>query len=473
MRRHVIAGTLTAMRWNRVTVLFLAVFLTVLPGLPADDASKVPPPLLQWFTEGETPSWTASIHNQPLSSQETAVPLMAGPWFEDLSDLSIEIIGGEPFQVADHRGRIILLDFWASWCAPCRKELPSLQALLDQEGGSGLDVVAVNVDEPDAVALGMISDLGLSLPVGRFNDRLSGLMDSRKLPSVLLLDQEGKIRRRWSGYREGLVEVFRQEVQKLMTGDPGGLPVMVGAGTEQANRYGIRWSRDLGRTVQGLAIVTAPGGEPVVAATAGRDLVSLRKDGKIIGKLDAPAGMVSLLAVDFNEDGVEDLVGFRRGSRKVGTYDFASRTGHSWDAPAGLFSIMAGRTEDHPVVLNASALDQVYHLALDGSVLGSAAGGHLAGAWSLVTGPGLAGYGVGSNQVVGGVAGRFGDSDAGQVALATRDGNLVILESETGSVQYRASWSGITALAAQDLDADGIDELIVSSGNRVTAIGLN
>lgn len=455
-------------------LLFLALCLFPLSFLTAEDPGSGPPPLLQWFPRGDTPAWEVASVTPPPASRETAVPLMARPWFEDASDLSIDIIGGDPFRVADHRGRVILLDFWASWCGPCRQELPELQRLQDNEGEGGLDVVAVNVDETDQVALAMMSDLKLSLPVGRFNDRMAGLMDSRKLPSVLLLDGEGRIRRHWGGYREGLVEVFRREAQKLMTGDEGGLPVMVGVGTLAGDRFGVRWSRDLTRPVEGLAIVATPAGEPVVAATAGRELVSLRKDGKIVGRLDAPSGMVSLVAVDLNDDGVKDLVGFRRGSRKVATYDFVSRTGNSWDAPVGLFSIMANEAAaDRPLELLGGTLDGFYRLATDGTVLGKESGGDIAGAWSLVTGPGLDGFGAGSDQVVAGAAGRFGSAGAGQVALATRDGNLIILESGTGSLQYRANWSGITALAAHDLDSDGIDELIVSSGSRITVISLN
>ena len=471
MRRVGFAGTLNPMHRTRTAMLLLAICLSCSPDLPAQEAATAPE-LLRWFKGGDKPAWTVSSGLLSASKHETAVPLMAGPWFEEASDLSIEIIGGEPFRVADHRGRIILLDFWASWCTPCRKELPALQTLQEEEGESGLDVVTVNVDEPDQVAVAMISDLGLNLPVGRFSDRLAGLMNSRTLPSALLLDGEGRIRRHWSGYGEGLVEVFRGEIQKLLTGDPGGSPIMLGAGTEQGDRYGVRWSRDLSRPVTGLAVVANPEGEPVIVVTAGRELVSLRKDGKIVGRLNAPSGMVSLVAADLNTDGVADLIGYRRGSRKVATYDFVSRTATTWDAPVGLFSIMADPHEGRPPELIAGALDRFYRLSPDGTVLGTESSGPAAGAWSLLTGPGLAGFGVGSNQTVAGVAGRFGESGAGQIALATRDGNLMILEAVTGSLQYRASWSGITALAAWDLDSDGMDEVVVASGDRVTVLEL-
>ncbi len=454
-------------------MILLATCLSSLSAVPAQQAGSAPAPLLEWFSDGNSPAWTIAGGSWPGSSRSTAVPLMAMPWFEDASDLSIDIIGGEPFRVADRRGRIILLDFWASWCVPCKKELPALQRLQDKEGESGVDVVAVNVDEPDQVALAMISDLGLRLPVGRFNDRLAGLLDSGKLPSALLLDGEGRIRKRWGGYREGLVEVFRGEIHKLLGGEPDGLPIMLGAGTENGSRYSVRWSRNLNRPVGGLAVLATPGGEPVVAATAGRELVSLRKDGKILSRLDAPSGMVALLAADLNDDGIKDLIGFRRGSQTVATYDFATRNGKSWDAPVGLLSIMVGRSDDRPVELIAGALDTVYRLSPDGAVLGTEGDTPAAGAWSLLTGPGLGGFGVGSDQVVAGVAGRFGESEARQVALATRDGNLLILEAGTGSLEYRASWAGITALAGQDLDSDGIDELIVASGSFVTVLERN
>ncbi len=458
------------MHWTRTATVLLAIFFSWLPATPAQETGSAPPPLLQWYQEENRPAWTVTGGALSDSSCETVVPLMATPWFEDVSDLSIEILGAEPYRVADHRGRIILIDFWASWCGPCRQELPALQLLQDDEGGAGLDVVAVNVKEPDQVAMAIASDLGLRLPVGRYNDRLAGLLNSPKLPSALLLDGEGRIRRRWSGYHKGLVGLIRQEIRKLLTGDPGGFPAMLGAGMEQGDRYGVRWSRDLSRTVGGVAVLATSKGELVVTASAGRELVTLRKDGKIIDSVDAPSGMVSLLAADITGDGIEDLIGFRRGSRTVATYDFISRKGSSWNAPVGLFSVMARRTGDLSPELIAGTLDGVLRLAPDGSVLDTLTGGPAAGAWSLVTRPGLVGFGVGTDQLVAGAVGRFGGSDQLAVAVVTRDGNLLILEAGTGSLQYRASWSGITALAARDLDADGVDELIVGSGTFVTVL---
>ncbi len=395
---------------------------------------------------------------------------MAGPWFEDVSDLSIEILGAAPFNVADRRGRIILIDFWASWCGPCKHELPSLQLLQNDMGGAGVDVVAVNVNEPDQVALAMASNLGLSLPVGRYNERLDGLLNSRKLPSALLLDGEGRVRGQWGGYYQGLVDLIRQEIQKLLAGDEGGFPTMLGAGTEHGDRYGVRWSQDLSRTVGGVVVRANPKGTPVVTASAGYELVTLRTDGKLLSRANAPSGMVSLLAADITGDGVEDLIGFRRGSRKVNTYDFVNRKGNSWDAPEGLFSVMTNRTDDLPVELIAATLEGVLRLAPDGSSPEARPGGPAAGAWSLVTRTGVAGFGVGTDRVAAGAVGRFSGSDDLEVALATRDGNLLILDAGTGSLRYRASWSGIVALAAWDLDADGTDELIVGSGTYVTVL---
>lgn len=456
----------------RATTILLAFGCFGLQVSAAPQPAATPAPLLQWFDESDSPSWTVPALAPESDSDEAAVPLLASPWYEDASDLSIEIIGGEPFEVERHRGRIVLLDFWATWCGPCRKELPALQRLYDQEHDSGVDVVAVNVDEPDNVAMAMISGLGLSLPVGRFNDRLAGILDSRTLPAVLLLDGEGRIRKRWSGYREGIVELFRREIHTLLAGDPGGFSPMLGAGTVHGDRYGVRWSRDLSRPVGGLAVLTTPDGVPVVVATSGRELVSLRRDGKIVGRLDAPTGMVSLLAVDLNDDGVRDLVGYRRGSRKVATYDFIARAGTTWDAPAGLFSMRARQEAGRPPELWAGTADGVLRLAADGSSLGDAGQAAGGGTWTQVTGEGMSGFGVGSSEVLAAAAGRFGGGESDQIALSTKDGTVLILEAGTGALQYKASWSGVTALAAGDLDGDGVDELLVASGGYVTALEL-
>src|SRR6185436_3911435 len=70
----------------------------------------------------------------------------AGP-ASDIPDLSLSDEGGRTLRLADFRGRVVLLDFWASWCVPCRVSFPAVDALHKELGPRGFAAVAINVDE--------------------------------------------------------------------------------------------------------------------------------------------------------------------------------------------------------------------------------------------------------------------------------------------------------------------------------------
>jgi len=110
--------------------------------------------------------------------------------------------GGEPSTIADYRGRVVLLNLWATWCAPCREEMPRIERLHQELGAQGLAVIAVSVDNPgmaDAIRE-FRRELGLTFQIlydesGRIRDdyQTSGV------PETFFIDREGVIRRRLIG----------------------------------------------------------------------------------------------------------------------------------------------------------------------------------------------------------------------------------------------------------------------------------
>jgi peroxiredoxin len=74
------------------------------------------------------------------------LPDLAGPRLGEAPEWSLSTPGDEVHRLTDHRDRVVLLNFWATWCAPCREELPTLEALHQELGDEGLTVIGVNVD---------------------------------------------------------------------------------------------------------------------------------------------------------------------------------------------------------------------------------------------------------------------------------------------------------------------------------------
>jgi cytochrome c biogenesis protein CcmG, thiol:disulfide interchange protein DsbE len=130
---------------------------------------------------------------------------------------------GESVALADLRGEVVLLNVWATWCYPCRREMPSLQALQDELGEAGLHVVAVSVDR--AGDAGEIEDFllehGIRFTVLHDPDHdIAGTFRTRGLPETYLIDRDGIVTRHWIGMIDGRSESVRAPVFAALAGRP-------------------------------------------------------------------------------------------------------------------------------------------------------------------------------------------------------------------------------------------------------------
>jgi peroxiredoxin len=112
-------------------------------------------------------------------------------------DFTLENLDGERVSLSDYRGRPVLLNFWATWCGPCRVEMPHFQAIYEDPGwrASGLEILAVNVGEPADRARGFVEDNGFTFPVlldaGQETARIYNL---RAFPTSFFIDENGIIK---------------------------------------------------------------------------------------------------------------------------------------------------------------------------------------------------------------------------------------------------------------------------------------
>jgi len=120
--------------------------------------------------------------------------------------------GSGSVAVADFRGRPVLLTFWASWCGPCRVELPELEKLYHDLIGEGFVLLTVNVDTLPAVADRFLAQLGVSVPVYRMNQQDLVALDINSLPTNILLDREGKAVMVSTGYSPTVADSIRRLV---------------------------------------------------------------------------------------------------------------------------------------------------------------------------------------------------------------------------------------------------------------------
>ncbi len=112
---------------------------------------------------------------------------------------------GREVTLADFRGNVMLVNFWATWCAPCVRELPSLDRLQARLGGEGLLVLAINQDRRGAAVAGpFLENLGVSQLVVFLDDRmrLGRALGVRGLPWSFLIDRDGNVVGELAGYAE-------------------------------------------------------------------------------------------------------------------------------------------------------------------------------------------------------------------------------------------------------------------------------
>jgi len=109
-------------------------------------------------------------------------------------DFALTTISGESVRLSELRGRIVALNFWATWCGPCRLEMPLLQSYADRYPGE-LTVLAINDAEPVEKVRLYVDDLGLSFPILLDEiEAVTRLYRVRGFPTTVFIDRDGKIR---------------------------------------------------------------------------------------------------------------------------------------------------------------------------------------------------------------------------------------------------------------------------------------
>ncbi len=132
-------------------------------------------------------------------------------------DFVLKSGSGENIRLSEHRGEVVLLNFWATWCGDCRDQMASLDSLYGLYREAGLQLLSINLDDKTERAQDLSSSLKLAFPVLYDADRkVSKLYDVGAMPVTLLIDREGVVRYVHEGYRRGAEQLYVEQVKTLL-----------------------------------------------------------------------------------------------------------------------------------------------------------------------------------------------------------------------------------------------------------------
>jgi len=132
-------------------------------------------------------------------------------------DFTLRSVAGANLRLAEQRGQVVLVNFWATWCGPCRQEMPHLNRLYDKYRSAGFVLLGVNIDDDPRAAADLAAKLGLHFPVLLDTDKkVSRVYDMSAMPATLLIDRDGRVRHIHRGYRDGVEQTYEEQVRSLL-----------------------------------------------------------------------------------------------------------------------------------------------------------------------------------------------------------------------------------------------------------------
>lgn len=139
-------------------------------------------------------------------------------WAEPMKPFSLPSLkGGEEISSSKYKGKVLIVDFWASWCGPCKASFAAYNELLKKYGSKGLVIVGVNIDNDPAKAKEFLADNPASFHIASDADKkVAGAYNLPTMPTAYIIGRSGDILHTHAGYHEGDLAGIEQEVQAAL-----------------------------------------------------------------------------------------------------------------------------------------------------------------------------------------------------------------------------------------------------------------
>ncbi len=124
---------------------------------------------------------------------------------------------GVNMKLSEYRGQVVMLNFWATWCGPCRQEMPHLNELSSKYERLGFTLMGINIDEDPQRANNMVDKLLVGYPVLYDQSKaISKLYQVDAMPTTLLIDRDGRVRYVHRGYKKEYLPLYDEQIRALL-----------------------------------------------------------------------------------------------------------------------------------------------------------------------------------------------------------------------------------------------------------------
>ena len=146
-----------------------------------------------------------------------SLPALAAPEGNPAPSFTLVARGGQPVSLAQYKGQVVMINFWASWCGPCRQEMPLLESIYKKYNKMCFTLLGVNVEPNSATANDWLKATPVSFPILYDTDsKVSKLYDVAGMPSTVIIDRTGKLRVLHRGYKPGDENEYMDSIRSLI-----------------------------------------------------------------------------------------------------------------------------------------------------------------------------------------------------------------------------------------------------------------
>jgi len=146
-----------------------------------------------------------------LTSVSTAEPMQTAPNF------TLKSNAGSNLRLSEQHGDVVMLNFWASWCGPCRQEMPELDELHAKYSALGFTVFGINVDADRAMAEQVLADIPVDFPIlFDTSNEVSELYNVDAMPMTVMVGRDGSVRYTHRGYKPGHEDIYEEKIRALV-----------------------------------------------------------------------------------------------------------------------------------------------------------------------------------------------------------------------------------------------------------------